>query len=79
MCFLSGKINSKVNFDFISNSKKHISIASCFISLNESDIRIYAFDNLADILYANYEIGSYIVVEGSIINSCVEVVKIYEC
>lgn len=79
MCFVCGKINSKINFDFIPDSKKHISIASCFIYLDGSEIRIFCFDNIADILYSNYEIGSYIVVEGSLINDGIEVIKIHEC
>lgn len=52
MCFLFGKINSEISFDFLINHKKHISIASCFILSEEGNeitndgvdmIRIYEY------------------------------------
>jgi hypothetical protein len=79
ICFLFGKINSDIDFDFLMNNKKHISIASCFI-LSEAgfEIKIVAFDKIADDLYSNFENGIFIKLEGVITNECVEVTRIYE-
>lgn len=79
ICFLFGKINSKINFDFLLNQEQHISIASCFIlSEDGNEIKLIAFDELADMLYSSYDLGTYIILEGSIINNCIEVMRIYE-
>lgn len=79
ICFLFGKINSEIKFDFLLNQDLHISIASCFIlSEDGNEIKLIAFDKMADILYSDYELGTHIILEGSIINNCIEVMRIYE-
>lgn len=79
MCFLFGKINSEISFDFLINHKKHISIASCFILSEEgNEIKLFAFDKIADSLYSNFEDGYFIKLEGVITNDGVEVIRIYE-
>lgn len=79
ICFLFGTINSNINFEFVLNQNEHISVASCFIlSQNEIEILLYAFDEIADKLYSNYERGLFIRLEGNVTNNYVEVNRIYE-
>lgn len=79
ICFLFGEINSDIKFEFLLNQKKHISIASCFVlSQDEIEIKICAYDELADILYSKYEKGCLLLIEGNITNDYVEVNRIYE-
>lgn len=79
LCIIDGYIATEIDFKFLFRHKKYISVAKCFIKFGKNLLKICGYDAIADKLYANYEIGSYIVVEGSIVNSCIEVVKIHEC
>ena len=79
ICFLFGKINSDINFEFLLENKKYISIASCFVlSKYGTEVLLYAFDELADKLYSSYEKGFYIKIEGRVKKNYIEVTKIYE-
>lgn len=77
ICFLAGKIVSEIKFDFLYNSKKHISIAEFWILPDSDVMRIYtksniaqcnikvrAYDNIADIIYRNFEKNSFISLSG---------------
>ena len=65
VCFLHGKIVSKIQFDFFYNSKKHISVVKFKVLLcpkvsnyeEHVEIFVKGYDELADIIYREYEEG----------------------
>ena len=66
---ISGEVITKVEFKFIydryENKNKHISMAKCMLKLNnESIVQIYGYDNVADFMYRNLQIGDSIVCAG---------------
>lgn len=66
LCFLIGKICSEIQFEFILNSKD-TSIAMFNIELlNESIIKVKAYNETADYCYANLEKEMIIGMQGSI-------------
>lgn len=72
ICILCGKILSKIEFDFLYNSKLHISLATFKISLinklfsnsSEQIINIKAYDEQADKVYKNLKQGDFVMIEG---------------
>lgn len=80
MIIISGKIVSKVKFEFIYNQGKseHISIARFKMRLNnESIVEIIAYDENADYVYQNQ--NEYITVEGRIRKKMrIQIENIYE-
>lgn len=70
ICILIGKICSKIQFDFILNSK-NISIVRFNIKLsNGSIIKIKGYNEIADYCYRNLEKGMLVEIEGCINNKC---------
>ena len=66
ICFLIGKIISKIDFKFIINSK-NISIAIFKIELeNKSQITVKAYNDLADYCYSKLKKGNMILIEGTL-------------
>ena len=67
ICFLIGKIISEVDFKFIINNKKYISIAIFKLKVNESCIvTIKAYNELADYCYSKLIKNDKISVLGNI-------------
>lgn len=86
ICFLSGKIVSEIKFEFIYNSKKYISVAKFKIETKNADNYknnianinyIYAYNEIADKIYANYEKGFIISIIGYIESNKVIIKNIY--
>ena len=66
---ISGEVITKVEFKFIygryGKTNKHTSIARCMLKLdNESIVQICGYDNVADFMYRNLQIGDSIVCAG---------------
>lgn len=66
---ISGEVITKVEFKFIygryGKTNKHTSIARCMLKIdNESIVQICGYDNVADFMYRNLQIGDRIVCEG---------------
>lgn len=73
LCFIIGKIITKIRFDFIINSK-NISIATFKIELsNNSIINIKAYDEIADYCFSNLIKGDTIAIQGEL-NSQMEII-----
>lgn len=69
ICFLIGKIISKIDFKFIINSK-NISIAIFKIELeNKSQITVKAYNDLADYCYSKLTKGDIIGIQGYLGNN----------
>lgn len=70
LCFLIGKIVSKIEFDFlIDNGKisKQISIARFNLQIDKENIvKIFVYNNFADIVYRELKLGDNIGIEGSL-------------
>lgn len=70
LCFLMGKIVSKIEFDFlIDNGKisKEISIARFNLQIDKENIvKIFVYNNFADIVYRELKLGDNIGIEGSL-------------
>ena len=66
LCFLIGKIISKIQYKFIINSKD-TAIAIFKLKLqNESIVTIKAYNEMADYYYSNFEIKDTICIKGRI-------------
>lgn len=68
ICFFIGKIISKVNFDFILNSKD---ISVCIFTiqlLNGSIIKVRGYNEIADYCYSTLKQGMNIQLQGYINN-----------
>mgnify|MGYP004518744971 FL=1 len=66
-CVISGKVLEEIKFDFIYNSKKHVSIAKCPIKLNnDSVLNVFGLDDEADYMYRHIKAGDIIVCYGKI-------------
>lgn len=63
--FLIGRVATNVDFDFMINSTKHISIA-CFKirTLDKQVIDVILYDGLADFVYSNIKLEDFIFVYG---------------
>lgn len=74
ICFLSGTIISEPDFDFFYNSKKFTSKVTFNIKTEESftsskkikseNLRIVAYNENADLVYRNANIGDKIIIKG---------------
>jgi len=74
--FVIGKVVSRVEFDFLINSKK-ISKASCYLKLNnKSIIEINGFNNVADYMYGCVKEKDDIFIYGKLINDKIYVKNI---
>lgn len=66
ICFLIGKIVKNIEFKFILDDK-NISIAyTSLILSNDSCINIKGYNNLADILYARYNVNDIVLIKGKL-------------
>ena len=64
ICFLQGKIISKIDFNFILNSK-NISVATFKLQLkNNSIINVKAYNYLADYCFSSFVKGDIIAIHG---------------
>ena len=66
---ISGDVITKVDFKFIydkyGNKNKHTSIARCMLKIdNASIVQICGYDNIADFMYRNLQIGDRIICDG---------------
>ena len=70
LCFLIGKIVNKIEFDFlIDNGKisKEISIARFNLQIDKENIvKIFVYNNFADIVYRELKLGDNIGIEESL-------------
>ncbi len=87
ICFLQGKIVSEVDFEFVYNSKKHTAVVSFMIENNDKNCsksygkyenRLYAYDSMADELYAKFEEGDFITIIGRVEKSRVIVLEYFQ-
>ena len=81
LCFLYGKIISELDFEFVYNSKRHISKITFLMEIYQNKqkkciVPIKAYDLLADNIYQNAKNGDYIYAVGEVENNCVEVKEI---
>lgn len=68
ICFLTGEIIQEIEFNFLYNSP-NISVAKTKLKLqNNAVVQIYAYDELADKLYAKLFIGEILFCEGMLIS-----------
>ena len=75
--FLIGKVITDIKFDFIINSKKHISISEFTVeTLNKQEIRIVAYDDIADFCYSKFNKDDMVVINGKIRNDNIEIYNI---
>lgn len=66
LCFLIGKIVSKIQFDFILNSK-NIAIVRFELELsNKTIIKIKAYNQMADYVYRKFTTKDTVAIEGRI-------------
>ena len=73
LCFLMGKINSEINFNFILNSK-NISVASFELEINvDSKVEVKAYDEMADWCYQNLARKDIVLIQGKL-TSGIEIV-----
>lgn len=69
ICFLYGKVISNIEFNFILNSK-NISIVSFSIELlNNSRIKVKAYDEIADYCYSRLKKKDNIYIKGYLENN----------
>ena len=78
ICFLYGKIVSKIEFDFLYNSKAHISVASFQIVVDTNIINISAYDECADKIYKEYSKGDFAILQGYFNGKEVIIKQIYK-
>ncbi|MGN1300957.1 MAG: hypothetical protein ACI4U9_00230 [Clostridia bacterium] len=78
ICFLYGKIVSKVIFEFLYNSKIHTSVVTIEVLPQKEKVPILvkAYDLKADMIYRNFEQGDYISLMGMITSNSVNVIEI---
>lgn len=84
ICFLQGKIISKIDFKFFYNSKKHISIAKFKVLLNpkmdnykdKTVVFVKGYDEVADAIYREFEKGEDITFMGYVKEYGVEVCNV---
>ena len=80
-CILYGKIISNMEFEFLYNSKKHVSVLT-FKLLPEQQMEgnekckdfiiVKAYDELADMIYQKVKQFDYIYIEGKLTSKFVE-------
>lgn len=78
ICFLYGKIVSKIEFNFLYNSKIHTSIATMEVLPNgeKQIVLVKAYDENADKIYKEFDTGSYITLIGSLEKDNIRAVEI---
>ena len=73
LCFLMGKINSEINFNFILNSK-NISVSSFKLKVGkDTKVLVKAYDEMADWCYQNLARKDIVLIQGKL-TSGVEIV-----
>ena len=86
ICFLQGQVISDVKFDFVYNSKTHISVVEFELESNHINSlymknkcinRVFAFDKIADEIYSRYEKDDFIAIVGCIENNGIRILEIY--
>ena len=67
--FIIGKITTKIEFDFILNSK-YVSLSRFRVATicDEQEINITAYDEMADYVYANIKKGNFVMINGYLKN-----------
>ena len=81
LCFVIGKIVSEIEFRFIVDNKKYMSIAYFDIELNnKSIIKVKAYNELADYCYSKLQKNDICFLNGSIDSKMeIEIEEIYKC
>ena len=65
ICILTGRILSKLEFNFLYNSKIHISLLTFQIDINDQQtVTIKAYDEQADEAYKKLKKGDVVIIEG---------------
>ena len=73
LCFLMGKINSEIDFNFILNSK-NISAVSFELEINKRNkMQIKAYNEIADGCYQNLNKNDMVLVQGQL-NTKMEII-----
>ena len=73
---ISGNVINNIEFKFIydryGKTNKYTSITRCMLKIdNESIVQICGYDNIADFMYRNLQIGDRIVCEGYLDSECI--------
>ena len=78
LCILLGEVISEVKFKFILKGKHKAIAYFNYQLLNKSEIKIKAYDEMADYVYRKLQIGMKIIIKGKLReNEVVEAEKIY--
>lgn len=65
ICFLTGKIISNIDFEFIIDDKKNTSIAIFKLKVDENCIlKVKGYNAIADLCYRNLSLNNYISLQG---------------
>jgi hypothetical protein len=73
LCFLMGKINSEINFNFILNSK-NISVSSFKLKVGkDTKVLVKAYNDMADWCYQNLARKDIVLIQGEL-NSNLEII-----
>lgn len=78
ICFLYGKIVSKIEFDFLYNSKIHTSVVTMEVLPNgeKQIVLVKAYDENADKIYKEFDIGSYITLMGKVEKNNIKILEV---
>ncbi|MDO5555177.1 MAG: hypothetical protein Q4G09_00540 [Clostridia bacterium] len=77
-CFVSGEIISPINYSFVYNSKKHMSVLTFTISINtfcgnRTQFTVKAYDEKADFVYRFFSEKDFVCICGWI-NSKINII-----
>lgn len=82
ICFLYGKIISEIDFKFVYNSKKYISVVKFEIEIQNNfhitTLPVFAYNELADEIYSEYEKNNFVMIVGRIENNNVNILEAYK-
>ena len=80
ICFLMGKIISKIEFKFFYNSKKHVSMVEFFMNTYKGNLQVLVrgYDEIADTVYKKFSINNSINLMGFIENNEIIIEEILE-
>ena len=67
LCIISGRIISEIKYNFLYDYKYNVAIVYFKLKLsNKTQIDVYAFDEMADKIYAELKWGDFLLAESKI-------------
>ena len=78
LCVIDGYVATDVNFRFVFNSKKHVSVAECLIKNKKNTLKILGYDDIGDKLYSEFELKDYIMISGKLYHNYILIQDIIE-